>query len=297
MTEPNPNALLAPQPPRRFPPPEPGEAISHNGKTYLIGQRIGAGAFGTVFAATDDWGNDLVAKVLQPRNATDEQLRGQWRQELAALVTLRHPNITFVHDAFEYHDNCYLILERCSHDLHGLLALPNLHGDLWLPWLARDLLQALQFLHDFGWVHKDLHPGNVFILWQRDRMVPSKEPVLVCKLGDLGISRLESDINLFGTAMAAWMLPPEYLDAASFGPVGRPVDVYHAGLLFLGLLVGSTPSFTRDEVLAGVPRQRAESLASPYGPTLARALRRHTKDRTPSPLQLWREIRQVATGV
>ena len=217
-----------------------------------------------------------------------------WKLELNTLVTLRHPNITFPYAAFEYRDTFYLILERCSEDLHSLINLPGLIPEGWLPWLARDILQAIHFMHGLGYVHKDIHPGNVFLHWQRDRMITSKQPVLITKVGDLGISRLESEINLFGTVMAEWMLPPEYLDSAKFGVVGQRVDIYHAALLFLSLMLKAVPSFTREQILAGVPRERAEALNSPFGPVLARALRRHTAERTPSALQFWQELSKVA---
>lgn len=283
--------------PKRFTPPSPGDIITHGENSYYLGAPLGEGAFGTVFAATDEWGNDLVAKVLRPRDQTYDQVRESWVRELNALALLRHPNVTFVYDAFECRDTFYLVLERCSDDLTGLLALPELSPELWLPWLARDILQAVHFFHALGYVHKDLHPGNVFLLWQKDRMIPTKDPVLSFKVGDLGISRLASDIRFFGTILAEWMLPPEYLDSKQFGTLGAPVDIYHVGLLFLSLMLKAPLSFSREDVLAGVPRQKAEALDSPYGPVLARALRRHTAHRTPTATALWREIREIAIAV
>jgi hypothetical protein len=42
--------------------------------TYTIGDVIGEGAFGVVFACTDGWENDLAAKVLKPTRSHDEML-------------------------------------------------------------------------------------------------------------------------------------------------------------------------------------------------------------------------------
>ena len=89
------------------------------------------------------------------------------------------------------------------------------------------------------------------------------------------------------------MLPPEALDPLEFGPVGRTLDIYHVGLLLLALLLGQSPSFTREEILAGVPRQTAESLPSKYGPVIAQALHRHASARIPTAVQFWREIASV----
>ena len=86
------------------------------------------------------------------------------------------------------------------------------------------------------------------------------------------------------------MVPPEYLNPAEFGKMGKPVDIYHTGLLLLGLLLNRIPEFTREEILEGVPRRMAENLQSPYAPAIAKALRRHIEHRTQSALEMWREI-------
>jgi serine/threonine-protein kinase len=139
-------------------------------------------------------------------------------------------------------------------------------------------------------VQKDLHAGNIFVFLAKDKMVPTKEPIWSFKVGDFGISRLEDEIRFFGTVLAQWMLPPEYLCPHDFGFVDRRVDIYHVGLLLLRILSGAELQFTADEIVAGRPREMAESLNSKYGPVIARALRRHVEQRTPTPLQMWREL-------
>lgn len=280
-------------PPRVFTPPIKGEVITWNGCNYYLGDQIGQGAFGAVYECTDDWDNLLVAKVLLPKDRPYEAVKADWMHELQVLSQLRHPNITFIYAAFEYRDTFYLIVERCAYTLKDLIGNPHPNPELWLPYVARDILHALEFIHGHGIVHKDLHPGNVLISQSQDRMVPQKPPVWSFKICDLGISRLEGDIRLFNTILAPWMVPPEFLDPLQFGVLGRHVDIYHAGLLFLGLLTRRTPDFTHDQIVAGVPRQAAEAIKTPYGPVLAKALRRHVAQRTQSALQLWREIRSA----
>jgi serine/threonine-protein kinase len=121
-------------------------------------------------------------------------------------------------------------------------------------------------------------------------MVPTKEPVWCFKIGDLGISRLEGDINLFNTILAQWMVPPEYLDPTEFGVIDKHVDIYHVGLLLLSLLINKVPTFSHEEILSGAPKRVAETLSSPYAPPIARALRRHVIHRTQTALDMWRDI-------
>lgn len=276
--------------PRVFVPPKRGQSIHCNGKYYFVGDLMGSGYFGNVYECSDEWDNRLVAKVLVPRNQTYEQVRENWVSELRKLHELRHPNVTFVHAAFECDDTFYIIIERCSMTLDAVINHEGLNPDRWIPYVARDILQAVEFIHSNGYVHKDIHPGNVFVSHSTDRMVPSKEPVWSFKVGDLGISRLETEINVFNTQLAQWMLPPEAIDPTQFGLVGRAVDVYHTALLLLAILLRQTPTFSRQEVLDGLPRQLAEMSNSVYGPAIARALRRHVALRTQTAVDFWREI-------
>jgi len=276
-----------------FHPPKIGEQISYRGKIYTLGKLIGAGNFASVYECYDEWDNELVAKIPLPQKGTYEQIRSEWIQELNKLSKLRHPNITYIYDAFEYRDTFYIIIERCASTLTDLINNPTIKGDIWIPHLAHDLLQALHFIHENDYVHKDIHPGNIFISWIKDRMVPLKDPVLTFKIGDLGITRLEKDIDVLNTLLAEWMLPPEFLNPVEFGTVNKQVDIYHIGLLLLSLLTKKIPSFNRDEIIQGKPRQIAEQISSPYAPIIAASLRRHTKDRIPSALDFWRAISRI----
>ena len=186
-----------------FTPPAVGTSIGVNGKYYVIGEAIGNGHFGQVFSCTDDWGNQLVAKVLLPQDRTYAQVEQSWMRELNNLLALRHPNVTFVHDAFECDETFYLVLERCHSDLHDLINLPNRAPDFWIPPIARCVLRGIHFIHSNGYVHKDLHPGNVFTSFVADELNRENQSALVFKVGDLEISRLLPEVDVFNTILAS----------------------------------------------------------------------------------------------
>ena len=284
------NQIITPPAPKTFVPPSLGERIICRNTWYFIGEQIGSGVFSSVFDCRDEWGNELAAKVLLPQNRPYEAVRDNWLHELQNLQQLRHPRITFIYDAFECRDTFYIIVEKCAFTLKDFIQLPSLTGEVWLPYVSRDILNGLQYIHDHGYVHKDLHAGNIFISEQRNPILPHKDPIWRFKIGDLGISRLEEEIRFFNTILAQWMLPPEFLDPIKFGVIGKHVDIYHVGLLLLSLLCKQTLSFTKDEIIAGRPRKLAESIPSRYAGVIARALRRHVNARTPSAIDMWREI-------
>lgn len=255
--------------------------------TYFIGEHIGSGSYGDVYECTDEWANALVAKVLKPA-LPFEQVRRQWEAEVVNLMNMRHPNITYLHDAF-LHDNLfYMVIEKCLYSLDRVL--PKI-DETWVPHIARDILQALGFIHRFGYVHKDVHPGNIFASLTSD-VIGSTEsgPYVSFKLGDLGITRLEHDIRLTGTILAPWMRPPEAIDPGKFGTVGKPTDVYHTALLLLSVLTRQIQQFSEPDIVGGAPMRMADALESPYRQAIANALHPQVLYRTQTPLEFWREI-------
>jgi serine/threonine protein kinase len=278
-------------------PRKPPRRIQHKGQEFRVGRELGHGAFSRVYECTDEWRNRLAAKVIVPRDRSYEEARDDWLRELDNLTQLRHPNITYVHAAFECDRTFFIIVERCSLTLREFIENTGEPADGWLLEVAGDILQGLEFIHNKDYVHKDLHAGNVLVSETVSRVDPEACPEFTFKIGDLGISKLEEDIQLYGTIMAQWMLPPEYLDPHQFGVLGKQVDIYHAGLLLLALLTGTNPSFTRAEILEGKPRYTAESLPGPYAEVIAKALRRHVHQRTPSAIQFWRELRDASEQV
>lgn len=283
------------QPQRRFRPPAPGEVIRRGRNFYRIGAAIGGGAFGGVWECTDEWDNELAAKVFAPLGPY-EQIRDKWLDEAKKLLALRHPNITFVYDGFEYENTFYLIMERCHGTLDDIIHAPGLAREAWLMPVARSVLQAVNFMHEHGYVHKDLHARNVLTSLVKDELTGRTTPARVFKVADLGVSQLESDIDSFHTALAQWMLPPEYLNPREFGYIGKTTDIYHVGLMLLSLLLGRNAVFSAEEIQAGQPRLAAQSLASPFAGPLARALRRHAAFRTQSAIDFWYDLKTAAAA-
>jgi serine/threonine protein kinase len=288
-------ALPPPPPPPPAPlkhpvPPTPGEVITSQatGNTYTMGEKIGEGGFGVVYACKDVWQNDLAAKVLKPVR-TYSEVQSAAVAELGKLIALRSPFITFIFDAFEYRDTFFIITERCYCPVSSLFTLPAFNGRLWLLPIARCLLQAVQYVHIGGFAHQDIHSGNVFAAVVKDEVVPTKPAAMLFKLGDLGVAKLVGELDAANTR-AQWMLPPEVLSPSEFGPLDRRIDIYHLGLLFLEFAQSRPLRFSADEILRGAPREMALALPHPLANALEKALRRHVSQRTATAMDLWLDL-------
>ncbi len=270
--------------------PYDGQTITSNStnNTYTIGEKIGEGYFSHVYACSDVWNNELAVKVLKP-TSTYEKVKEKAIAEFRRLMVLRHPNITFVYDVFELKDTFYIVTERCFGPISDVFSIQNFDGKILLMPLARQLLQAIDYLHLNKYVHQDIHEGNVFSTFVKDEILPDEVQALQFKLGDLGVTKLLNDVDINNTR-AHRIMPPEALNPDEFGPVDTRIDFYHVGLLFLQIACSRKIQFTQDEILSGKPRDMALKLPSPYNIALEKTLRRHVVFRTASAKELWRDL-------
>ena len=65
----------------------------------------------------------------------------------------------------------------------------------------------------------------------------------------------------------------------------------HAGLLLLSVLYGQSLNFDESAILDGAPRKIAETLPTPWGAALGKALRRRVNQRTQTALEFWQDLR------
>ena len=274
----------------RFVLPKSGQTIigPQTGTRYLIGDQFDAGGYGHIYFCTDEWGHELVAKVLMPLG-DQQEMQQRAEAEFVAASIARSPYIVQVAEAFVCHGAYYIISERCSFSLRRMFEDPGFNLPVWFQPLARALLHALHFMHTRELTHGDVHAGNILLHRKPDILVPNEQSATEFKLGDSGQARSIAEAR----AQDSWhpgCIPPEVLDANEYGPVDYRADIYQAGLLLLNLLAGSELEFDQDDILAGRPRALAETLPHPAANAIASMLRRHAQFRIPSALDAWRAI-------
>jgi non-specific serine/threonine protein kinase len=201
---------------------------------YRLHRKLGEGGMGVVYAASDERLGRSVALKLMRTPPTGEALERFWREARAA-ARVSHPHICQLHEVGEDEGTPFIVMELLEGEP---LAARIARGPL-APREAisttREVLAALEALHDAALVHRDLKPSNVFLT-----------PHGV-KLLDFGLARAApaTDIESVSTRTRmtrAGMLvgtlhymSPEQLEGRS---VDARTDIFATGALLFEQLTG-----------------------------------------------------------
>ena len=214
--------------------------LLHN--RYRIDRMMEFGVMGAMYRAWDTQRDvPVTVKELTPQPDLDRVVLGRVRQEFEReaqiLRTLRHPAMTTLIDFF--HDdaigNTYMVMdfiegESLAERIARTGALPEAPVKVW----AAQILDALEFCHSHGVLHRDIKPQNIILR-------PDGQAVLVgfelAKLWDPNDPRSWAATRVMGTPEYApperWGLQSWHIDVLS--------DVYSFGATLYHALTGKVP--------------------------------------------------------
>ncbi|MBX7083777.1 MAG: serine/threonine-protein kinase [Nannocystaceae bacterium] len=213
---------------------------------YIVLERIGAGAVGSVHAGFDpELRRSVAIKVIAaPRGegdaaaATRELLR-----EAHAIASLRHPNVVTVHDVGligeghrAFAPGVFIVMERVEGEPLSRWA----HGRSWRA-IAAVMLQVgrgLRAAHEAGLIHRDVKPANVMV--GRDGRAMLVDFGLACAATPGPLETLDGVPLVVGTP--ATMSPEQHAG----GPLDARSDQYGYCAAFYLALTGRPPCLADD---------------------------------------------------
>jgi len=228
------------------------ETIAH----YRISSKLGEGAMGEVYRATDSkLGREVAIKLIPEDFAKDSTRMARFTREAQVLASLNHPNIAAIYGV----EDRALIMELVEgQTLQERIKQGPIPLDEALE-IARQIADGLEAAHEKGIVHRDLKPANIKIT-----------PGGTIKLLDFGLAKSDGPwtsatavedaptltVASTGTGVilgtAAYMAPEQ----ARGRNVDKRADVWAFGVILYEMLSGAQP-FTGEtitDVLASVVR-------------------------------------------
>ncbi|MCU1283006.1 MAG: serine/threonine-protein kinase [bacterium] len=210
------------------------------GETYEITDLLGQGGMGAVWSAKHLRlpGKRVAIKVLHGLAANDRESYARFRREAEIASRIGHPNIVTVHDFNVLASGTpYLVLEYLDgEDLSQRLARGPLPLATALN-IARQIGSALHAAHKADVVHRDLKPGNVFLMATEI----GGELVDQVKVLDFGISKIRGsqtvqtqDSVLLGTPQ--YMAPEQALGKNT--EIDGRTDVFALGAIVYEMISG-----------------------------------------------------------
>ncbi|XP_066289008.1 uncharacterized protein [Branchiostoma lanceolatum] len=227
-------------------PPGLTESYPHTKRvgSYLIGRTLGEGSFAKVreglHAVT---GEKVAIKVIDKKTAReDAYISRNLRREGRLMQLLRHPNIVQLLEILETENSYYLVLELCEGgDLMEHICKKHRLEEPEVRRYLRQVVSAVQHLHDAGIIHRDLKVENLLL-----------DENMNVKLIDFGLSNsFRSPGGGDGSPAAEFCVTqcgspayaaPELLGHKRYGP---KVDVWSIGVNMYAMLTGNLP-FTVD---------------------------------------------------
>ena len=198
---------------------------------YRITRVIGQGGMSIVYLAEQvSLDRKVALKVMLAEALADEVSRARFENEARTIARLQHPNIVGIHEVGRTAEG--LPFYSMPFLPRGHLAQRKLQGDQpRVIAIVRMLLQALDYAHVRGVVHRDVKAENVLF-------DEAERPMLA----DFGIAlRRGSNPRLTNAGLAVGStayMPPEQARGTE---VDRRADLYSIGVLTWEMLVGRLP--------------------------------------------------------
>ena len=226
---------------------------------FELTSELGRGGMATVYLAVSSETRQKVAiKILHPTLAADTGLVQRFLDEGRIQAGLNHPQILKVLTMDRLADGRpYMVMEYLQGEtLQKFFQRGPLNPQILLTTIE-PVFVALEYLHQKGYVHRDVKPENIFLCRERGAV-----------LMDFGIVRelcRETRMTEVGKALGT----PQYMSPEQVRGerVDQRTDIYALGIIIYEGLIGKVPFDGSDSFAVGIKHIQEELPALP--PSLA----------------------------
>lgn len=208
-------------------------------------KKLGEGSYGYVCKGT----NKATKAVRAIKTIAKAGMKNpeRFKQEIAIMKMMDHPNIIKLYESFEDHRNIYLVMELCEGgELFDRIIDAGHFLEATAATLMQQILRAIYYMHQNHVTHRDLKPEN-FLFTTKDDPIDKN----YLKIIDFGLScKYVEGQSLQTKAGTPYYVAPQVLA----GKYDQAADLWSCGVIMYVLLCGYPPFYgdTDSEVLAKV---------------------------------------------
>ena len=140
---------------------KPGDVFSF----YEILKKLGEGSYGKIYKVKNKDTEEIYAMKQMDKIKIQQNLE-LFKNEIEIMSILNHPNICKLYEVYEDSKFIYLIIEYCEGgELLDRITKKQKEGKLYTEKEAavifRQLIEAIEYIHEIGVIHRDLKPENI----------------------------------------------------------------------------------------------------------------------------------------
>ncbi|CAE6127655.1 unnamed protein product [Arabidopsis arenosa] len=217
--------------------PDGGSIIT----SWQKGQLLGRGSFGSVYEGISADGEFFAVKEVSliDQGCQAQECIQQLEGEIALLSQLQHQNIVRYRGTAKDGSNLYIFLELVTQG--SLLKLYQRYQlrDSVVSLYTRQILDGLKYLHDKGFIHRDIKCANI--------LVDANGAV---KLADFGLAKVSKFNDIKSCKGTPFWMAPEVINQKDSDDYGYPADIWSLGCTVLEMYTGQIPYFDLEPVQA-----------------------------------------------
>ena len=205
-------------------------------KKYKVMQKLGDGAYGTVYLATNLMTKQKVAMKKIDKVKDNEIDDMEIKNEIDILRKLDHPNIVKIIEFYSASKAYYIITDYCScGELYNQIKFQ--YNEYQLSVLFYQVFSGLYYLHSKNIVHRDLKLENILISEMELDKKTNKKYFWI-KIIDFGTAKIfEKNKNEKTVIGSSYYIAPEVLQKN----YNEKCDTWSAGVILYMLIVGRAP--------------------------------------------------------